>query len=146
MPLVITNLTLRFLQFIFAVAVLGLYGTELSNARKNHTGDYSKWVYAEVVGVLSAVTCLVYVLPKVKSWWAFGWDLVLFILWVAVFGVFGKIYIHAKPVNGGVKRMKNAVWVDLVNMLLWLVTTVVSVVAFFTMRGGRSLHTGRAAV
>lgn len=68
------------------------------------------------------------------------------ILWVAVFGVFGKIYIHAKPVNGGVKRMKNAVWVDLVNMLLWLVTAVVSVVTFFTMRGERSLHTGRAAV
>ncbi|KAF6239155.1 hypothetical protein HO173_003028 [Letharia columbiana] len=146
LALVIANLTLRFLQFIFAVAVLGLYGTELSDARKNHTGDYSKWSYAEVVGVLSAVTCLVYVLPKVKSWWAFGWDLVLFILWVAVFGVFGKIYIHAKPVNGGVKRMKNAVWVDLVNMLLWLVTAVVSVVIFFTMRGERSLHTGRAAV
>lgn len=65
------------LQFIFAVAVLGLYGTELSDARRNHTGDYSKWVYAEVVGVLSAVTCLVYVLPKVKSWWAFAWDLIL---------------------------------------------------------------------
>ncbi|CAF9930193.1 MAG: hypothetical protein ALECFALPRED_004548, partial [Alectoria fallacina] len=137
LPLLITNLTLRFLQLIFAVAVLGLYGTELSNARKNHTGDYSKWVYAEVVGVLSAVTCLVYVLPKVKSWWAFGWDLILFILWVAVFGVFGKIYIHAKPVDGGVKRMKNAVWVDLVNMLLWLVTAVVGVVAFFMMSVAR---------
>lgn len=77
LPFVIINLTLRFLQFIFAVAVLGLYGTELSDARKNHTGDDSKWVFAVVVGVLSAVTCLVYVLPKVKSWWAFGWDLVL---------------------------------------------------------------------
>lgn len=53
---------------------------------------------------------------------------------MAVFGVFGKIYIHAKPVDGGVKRMKNAVWVDLVNMLLWLVTAVVGVVAFFMMR------------
>lgn len=77
LPLVVANLTLRFLQFVFAVAVLGLYGTELSHARKTHTGDYSKWVYAEVVGVLSALTCLVYVLPKMKSWWAFGWDLVL---------------------------------------------------------------------
>ena len=77
LPLVIINLTLRFLQFVFAIAVLGLYGTELSDAHKIHTGDYSKWVYAEVVGVLSAVTSLVYVLPKVKSWWAFGWDVVL---------------------------------------------------------------------
>lgn len=65
---------------------------------------------------------------------------------MAVFGVFGKIYIHAKPVDGGVKRMKNAVWVDLVNMLLWLVSAAVGAVAFFMMRGGRSLHTGRAAV
>ena len=65
---------------------------------------------------------------------------------MAVFGVFGKIYIHAKPVNGGVKRMKNAVWVDLVNMLLWLVTAMFSGILFFTMRGGRALHTGRAAV
>ena len=65
------------------------------------------------------------------------------ILWVAVFGVFGKIYIHAKPPN---KKMKDAVWVDLVNMLLWLVTSIISAVAFFAMRGGRSLHTGRAAV
>lgn len=65
---------------------------------------------------------------------------------MAVFGVFGKIYIHAKPVDGGVKRMKNAVWVDLVNMLLWLFTAIVGGVTFFMMRGGRSLHTGRAAV
>lgn len=42
--------------------------------------------------------------------------------------------------------MKNAVWVDLVNMLLWLVTAVMGVVVFFMMRGNRSLHTGRAAV
>jgi hypothetical protein len=69
------------------------------------------------------------------------------ILWTAVFGTFGKLYIHENPgSDGGVKRMKSAVWIDLVNMLLWLVTAVMAVVLFFTMRGGRSLHTGRAAV
>lgn len=68
------------------------------------------------------------------------------ILWAAVFGIFGQLYIHENPEgDGGVKRMKNAVWIDLVNMLLWLVTAVMGVVVFLMMRGGRSLHTGRAA-
>ena len=69
------------------------------------------------------------------------------ILWTAVFGVFGKLYIHTNAHgDGDTKRMKNAVWVDLVNMLLWLVTAVLATVAFFSLRGSRSLHTGRAAV
>ena len=69
------------------------------------------------------------------------------ILWTAVLGVFGKMYIHEDPKgNSAVKRMKNAVWIDLVNMLLWLGTAVMATVAFFAIRGGRSLHTGRAAV
>lgn len=37
----------------------------------------SRWVYAEVVGAFSAFTALVYVLPKVKSYLAFGWDVIL---------------------------------------------------------------------
>lgn len=42
--------------------------------------------------------------------------------------------------------MKNAVWIDLINMLLWFITAVFAAVWFFFLRGGRSLHTGRAAV
>ena len=64
-----------------------------------------------------------------------------------MFGVFGKMYIHANAQgDSGIIRMKHAVWVDLINMLLWLVTAVMGVVLFFTMREGRSLHTGRAKV
>lgn len=64
-----------------------------------------------------------------------------------MFGVFGKMYVHANAQgDSGIIRMKHAVWVDLINMLLWLVTAVIGVVLFFTMREGRSLHTGRAKV
>ena len=64
-----------------------------------------------------------------------------------MFGVFAKLYIHANAQgDGGITRMKHAVWVDLINMLLWLVTAIMGVVLFFTMREGRSLHTGRAKV
>lgn len=42
--------------------------------------------------------------------------------------------------------MKHAVWVDLVNMLLWLVTATYATVIWFRNRQGRTLHTGRAKV
>jgi hypothetical protein len=53
-------------------------------------------------------------------------DGVMFILWLTVFGIFGKKYISvdADPKNGDLVRMKNAVWVDLVNLSFWAVTTV----------------------
>ncbi len=73
----IINAVLRFLQFVFAIAVIGLYGTDISNARKGHEHQDSRWVYAMVVATLSAITCLVFVIPKLKSYLAFAWDLVL---------------------------------------------------------------------
>lgn len=65
-----------------------------------------------------------------------------------MFGSFGKLYINAKPTphQSGQMRMKNAVWVDLVNMLLWFMTLVYGVVLFFTRMDKRTLHTGRAQV
>ncbi len=76
-PILILNLVLRFLQFVFAIAVCGLYGTDLHAAHKEHKYTDSKWAYAVVVGALSVFTTVVYVLPKIKSYWAFGWDLIL---------------------------------------------------------------------
>ena len=69
------------------------------------------------------------------------------ILWTALFGLFGKIYIpaHPTPEQHGQNRMKSAVWVDLVNMLLWFITAVWLTVRYFT-RNRRTLHTGRATV
>ena len=69
------------------------------------------------------------------------------ILWAAVFGIFGKMYIHENPEgNRGIGRMKNAVWIDLINMLLWFFSSIFAAVWFFFLRGGKSLHTGRATV
>jgi hypothetical protein len=55
--------------------------------------------------------------------------------------------MHVDPHgNSGVQRMKNAVWIDLINMLLWFLSAIYSAVLFFRFRGHRSLHTGRATV
>ncbi|KAF2834978.1 hypothetical protein M501DRAFT_943109 [Patellaria atrata CBS 101060] len=138
---------LRFFQFVLAITVAGLYGTDLNNARKVDAYTDSKWLYAVIVAAMSAITTLFYGLPIVRSWLFFIWDAILFILWVAVFGIFGKMYIDEDPEgNGGIQRMKNAVWVDLVNMLMWFVTAVYGAFAFFSIKRGRTLHTGRATV
>ena len=57
------------------------------------------------------------------------------------------MYINEKDEGiNGIKRMKNAVWIDLINMLLWFITAVYGMIMFFFFRGGKSLHTGRATV
>ncbi|TVY37521.1 hypothetical protein LCER1_G009109, partial [Lachnellula cervina] len=105
-------------------------------------------VYAEITASLSAITALLYLVPLISHiGLLFIWDTILFILWIALFGLFGNMYIHERAEgDGGVQRMKNAVWVDLVNALLWLFSAVGMLAFWVRGRGGRSRWTGRAAV
>ncbi|KAI9844164.1 MAG: hypothetical protein M1837_005764 [Sclerophora amabilis] len=136
---------LRVLQFVLALAVAGLYGTDLNNARKHELAGDPKWIYAVVVAGLSALTTLVYLVPFVKSYFMFGWDAILFLLWMVVFGTFGKMFIEEDPEgDGGIQRMKNAVWVDLVNMVLWFITAVYG--GFTFSRRRRTQFSPRATV
>lgn len=51
-------------------------------------------VYAVVVGSISAVTCVLYFIPfvlRIAGVFVPVWDFILFILWIALFGVFGKV-------------------------------------------------------
>lgn len=43
----IIHTVLRFLQFVFAITVAGLYGTDIDNARKHGGGADSRWVSEE---------------------------------------------------------------------------------------------------
>lgn len=139
---------LRLFQFILAITVAGLYGVDLHAAHKAHVGADGRWVFAEVVAGLSAVSCIIYAVPLIKSYWFWAWDLALFILWTALFGIFGRIYIHDHPTpeQHGQLRMKHAVWVDLANMLLWLITFVYGLFIWLRHRKTLTTHTGRAVV
>ena len=76
---------------------------------------------------------------------AFGWDLFLFVLWTALFGIFGKMYIGTKvEMEPGIQRMKNAVWVDLINMLSWFVSAIWGMWKFFFGGGRRQVHLGKS--
>jgi len=69
--------TLRLLQFVMAIVVCGLYGTDLNNARKAGTPADSAEIYAEVVGALAALTALVFLLPFIRAHITFAWDFVI---------------------------------------------------------------------
>jgi H+/Cl- antiporter ClcA len=109
-------------------------------------------VFATVVGSLSAVTALIFmILPVIFSYTTvailFAWDIILFILWCAVFGLFGSMYIHENAeMDSGVQRMKNAVWIDLICLLLWLITSIMGAIGFVRGKNNRTLHTGRAVI
>jgi len=139
----------RLLQIIFALTVVGLYGVDLHKANRENKYSDGKWVYAVVVGSLSAPTALAYLVPFVhRIPFLFIWDTILFILWITLFGIFGKLFIHENSEgNGGIKRMKNAVWVDLVNALLWLFSAIGMAAYWWKARNGtRTKWTGRARV
>jgi H+/Cl- antiporter ClcA len=77
----------------------------------------------------------------------FAWDITLFVLWCAVFGLFGSMYIHENAeMDSGVQRMKNAVWIDLICLLLWFITSIMGAIGFVRGRNNRTLHTGRAVI
>ena len=164
----------RLIQIIMALTVCGLYGVDLHKANKEHKYSDGKWVclsspppsstcphasllchllkpkqvYAEVTASLSAVLALLYLIPF-TSRIPFAWvcDTILFILWIALFGLFGNMYIKERAEgDAGVQRMKNAVWVDLVNALLWLISAVGMLLFWVRHRNNRSRWTGRAQV
>jgi len=85
---------LHFVAFALALAVCGLYGHDLKRASDNDVDADSKWIYAVVVGALSAVTCVAYFVPFVLRLGGIvipAWNFILFVLWTAVFGIFAKV-------------------------------------------------------
>ncbi|KAI0487386.1 hypothetical protein F4859DRAFT_464769 [Xylaria cf. heliscus] len=137
---------LHVVQFVLALTVIGLYGTDLDRARKAGVYADGKWVYAVVVASLSAVTTILYLIPFFLRFAAVPiWSFILFTLWIVLFGIFGNLYIHEDPEgNKDIQRMKNAVWVDLANALLWLIGTAAAMAYYWLHRQRNSRFTGRA--
>lgn len=76
-----------------------------------------------------------------------AWAFILFILWIAVFGVFARLYLHENANrNADIVRLRRAVWVDLANAIGWLVAALAALVYWFVHRQTASRFTGRARV
>lgn len=137
---------LRIFQFALALTVCGLYGVDLTAARNAGKYQDGKWVYAVVLGAFSAFSALLYMIPFIFRFSImFVWEAILFFLWIVLFGIFGNMYIKENAEgDSGVQRMKNAVWVDLANALLWLITACVMAGYWWRNRNGKSVFTSRA--
>ncbi|KAJ5958453.1 uncharacterized protein N7479_005603 [Penicillium vulpinum] len=150
--------TLRFMQFVFGLTVIGLYGRDVHHDHSENHAWRSEWVYALVTAFLATVTAAIhlilpFVMRKAKPGTGpganpalllpqFAWEFVLTVLWLALFGLFGKMYIGVYPVENSsakadakvdsttsalgdaskINRMRHAVWIDLINLLFWVMT------------------------
>ncbi|KAJ4355436.1 uncharacterized protein N0V89_003452 [Didymosphaeria variabile] len=134
----IFRILMRFFQLIMGIVVIGLYAQDLTRAHNAGVKYDSKWMYATITGTLASFWAIVCMLPLVKAWFLFGIDFIVFILYIAAFGIFGKMYINEDPEgNGGIIRMKHAVWILLVNMLLWFTSFVYGAVVFWKYWKGK---------
>ncbi|CEJ60189.1 hypothetical protein PMG11_08774 [Penicillium brasilianum] len=152
----------RFLQFVFGLTVIGLYGKDVRHDHDDEHTWHAKWVFAMITAFLATSTAAVHmILPflmrrvtyrpnqKLKLP-QFVWEFILCILWLALFGIFGKMYIgvyasgskdtgkrdtdtttsssSTSSSDSGlgdaskINRMRHAVWIDLINLVMWVVT------------------------
>ena len=139
---------LHLFQLALGLAVCALYGTDLNAAHKVGKYQDGRWVFAVVIGGLSIGLAAASMVPWFLRF-SFIWvlNVLFFILWTAVFGLFGAMYINENPEgNVDIIRMKNAVWVDLASMLLWLITSVAHFGYWWRHRERHTRFTGRANV
>jgi hypothetical protein len=116
-PLVrLFSLGIGLLQLIFALAVGISYAIELSKGNVGPIFVYSQVVFAPTLAMLivDAVTMCSYL-------FVFHAELALCILWLVLFGLSDPEYLPRDT-----QRMKTAVWLDLVNCLLWSASIVFS--------------------
>ncbi|KAK2798290.1 hypothetical protein FQN50_008895 [Emmonsiellopsis sp. PD_5] len=126
----------RFLQFVFGIAVIGLYAQDLVRAKKNNKEFDPKWTYATSLGTISSFSALIYLIipfliprplgafmPRINLP-TFIYDTLLSILWLTAFGMFGKMFLSLEEDKGNkdMVRMRHAVFVDMANLFLWVVT------------------------
>ncbi|KAI5460222.1 hypothetical protein BGZ63DRAFT_415572 [Mariannaea sp. PMI_226] len=139
---VVPRLICRGLQFVFAVIASGFYGHCIDVEHKTSAHISTLWIFAVVLAGASAITAVLFValtplgaipfigsrLRLIKTYRAFAWDLALCISWFVALGVFGGIFLKRPSgetyKSGKTGPMKIAVWVDLVNALLWMASGV----------------------
>lgn len=136
----IGKIIVRVLQFLLGITVVGLYSVHLDDQRKKGKPYNTNFMYAVIIGALSALTAVVYAIPFVKWRVLWIWDSLLTLNWIIVFGIFGKLFLQRPDgpkysfEGTHTRRMRNAAWLDLANVVLWLLTATYGAVVFFKAR------------
>jgi len=93
-------------------------GASLENLCLRKSADNDQ-VYAVVVSSMAAITALIFMVISIFVQYRacailFPWEWILFILWAALVGIFGKMYLHENPeMDSGVKAMRTAAIFDM---------------------------------
>jgi hypothetical protein len=75
-----------------------------------------------------------------------AWDAIVTVLWAAVLGVFGSMYVSENPeMDQGIQRMKNAVYWDAANLGLWFFGVIFLIALYFGKEGNR-MYEGKMRV
>ncbi|KAF2114117.1 hypothetical protein BDV96DRAFT_109811 [Lophiotrema nucula] len=124
---------LRFLQIVLGLTVITLYAPYLVRAHKQGKYQDSKWLYASITGGLSMGFAVL--LWFLRGWLFFCLDILIWFQWLVLFGIFAKLYVPENPEgNKDIQKMKNAVWILLINNLLWLATAIWGGIKYFQVR------------
>lgn len=81
----------RLMQLISAVIVTGIVGRYLNFAHNAHAHAGSRLIYAEVLGGISILAALLLFFPWKGSFWAFPFDIIMFIMWIVAFGLLAAV-------------------------------------------------------
>lgn len=132
----------RTLQVVLGLTIIGLYASDL----KLIHGSDVRYIYAVVVGTISTLSALIMCIPAIKSFLFFAWDFLVFILNVALFGAMGRYFINPSTVERQHDdKMRHAVWVVCIAMVLWFSTAVAGGIQFWIARRGlgKQKHIGQ---
>ncbi|KAI0148695.1 hypothetical protein GGR57DRAFT_474029 [Xylariaceae sp. FL1272] len=126
------RLVVRGIQLIFALTVIGLYGTKVHSDSDPGKSQDARWVIAVGVGSAAAIISVLFAIaaiPQFKTHRLFAVDFTIAILYIAIFGTFATIFLpipeddeHETHDGASVSTMRHAVWIDLVNALFWALT------------------------
>ncbi|KAF5526481.1 hypothetical protein CGCA056_v002131 [Colletotrichum aenigma] len=120
--------TLRILQFILSIVVIGLYAATLASWDQSPEIGRTDWIFALVPAVLSILTCAYHVIATVTHAVWCVWDFVLAVLWAALAGVSASDVIttgEGRAVTGGAKsRLTAGSWIAGVLMVLYLFNAI----------------------
>lgn len=114
------NLGVRVLELVFALAAGISYALELS-----HTNT-SVFIYSQVVFGLTLAMLIGDAVTERSYKLVFIIESVICILWLALFGTCYMVLLDSSiPLephysNVDMRRMKSAMWLDLINFILWL--------------------------
>lgn len=122
------NLYIRVLQLVFALASGISYSLELSHNRS------SVFIYSQVVFGLTLAMLICDTVTRRSYKLVFIIESTICILWLALFGSCYMIFfdlgasLESQYSNANIRRMKNAVWMDLINFTLWLSSAAFSTI------------------